>query len=287
MKPKKPLIFVLPAVLGLLLLLLLSARYVASPAFAGAQYTVEAADHRGIYLEDENILVSDREAVQVKGTTATIVKGGEYKLSGALSNGQIVVDVPEEEQVVLKLDNVDIHCEHSAPIWVRSADRVKLSLPEDSINRLSDGVIYNDLDPEAKYPTACVYAQSDLTVKGKGQLTVEANFRDGIVATDSLYLKNGVVMIDAHGTALRGKDDVTMVGGIYQVHCDDDAVTTAGFVDIQGGELTIDTGGSAFHAFSAVNVGEESRVRAHCGLLPVQCGGSISLAYPITEEEVE
>ena len=284
MKPKKLLPLLLP---GLLLVVVLSGLYVASPGFTGGRFRDEAASHVGVYLEKNQILVSDPEAVQVEGTTATIVKGGEYKLSGSLYDGQIIVDAPAEEQVVLKLDNVDIHCEHSAPLWAKNADRVKLKLPEDSINRFSDGVMYNDPDPEVKSPSACIYSQCDLTVKGKGQLTVEANFQDGIQSTDSLYLKNGVVMVTAPHYALRGKDDVTMIGGIWQLSSDYTAVSSAGFVDIQGGEMEIDTNGSAFHAVTAVTVGENSRVRARCGLLPVQCGGRIELAYPIAEGEGE
>lgn len=281
---KKFLLILLPA---LLLLLLLSQLYCASPSFPGGRFADEAADHVGIYLEGEGIFTSDAEAVQVAGTTATIVKGGEYRLSGSLSDGQIIVDVPKEEQVVLKLDNVELHCERSAPIWARSADRVKLSLPEDTINVLSDGALHDDPDPETNLPTACVYAQCDLTIKGKGQLTVEASFRNGIASTDSLYLKNGILSVSAPHTALRGKDDVTMVGGLCQVSCDDSAVTSAGFVDIQGGELHIDTNGSAFQAVSSVTVGPEARVSARCGALSVQCSGPITLANPITETEGE
>lgn len=282
MKQNKLLCFLLP---GLLVLLLLSALYAASPSFPGTRFDEEVAGHVGILLEDHGILTSDEDAVLVDGSTATIVKGGEYRLTGSLEDGQIIINAPEEEQVVLKLDSVVLHCEHSAPIWAKSADRVKLSLPEDSVSILSDGSVHNQPEADAALPTACVYAQCDLTVKGKGQLIVDARFRNGIASTDSLYLKNGVVSVTAPRTALRGKDDVTMVGGILDLKCGDSAVTSAGFVDLQGGELRIDTDGSAIHAVTGVTVAEAARVQAHCALLPVQCAGPIRLAYPIAETE--
>ncbi len=276
---RNKLLFVLIPVL--LLLLLLAQRYSASPSFPGSQFAEEATGHVGIYLEGDRVFTSDEEAVLVEGSTATIVKGGEYRLSGTLTDGQIIVDAPAEEQVVLKLDDVVLHCEHSAPIWARSADRVKLSLPEDSINLFSDGALYNAPDPEANMPTACIYAQCDLTIKGKGQLTVNAAFRNGIVSTDSLYLKNGVVNVTAPGTALRGKDDVTILDGTYELHSGGTAVTSAGFIDVQGGAMRIDADGSALQAFRSVTAGPEARISARTGLLTVQCSGTIELSNPI------
>lgn len=285
MRVKKQVFLILPALL--LVLLLFSALYVASPAYTGARFADEAKDHVGIYLEDETIYTSDPEAVLVEGTTATITKGGSYKLSGALSDGQIIIAAPVEDEVVLKLDDVDLHCEHSAPIWAKSAGKLKLSLPEDTINRLSDGPVYSDPDPAVKCPSACVYAQCDLTIKGTGQLTVDAAFRNGVQSTDDLHLNGGVLLVTAPHYALRGKDEVTVTAGIHQLTCDDTAVSTVGYVDVQAGELTIDTGGSAFHAFQSVRVGAGSRVKARCGLMSVQCSGPIELAYPITEGEEE
>jgi hypothetical protein len=62
MKPKKLLPLLLP---GLLLVVVLSGLYVASPGFTGGRFRDEAASHVGVYLEKNQILVSDPEAVQV------------------------------------------------------------------------------------------------------------------------------------------------------------------------------------------------------------------------------
>ncbi len=276
---------ILLALPALLLICLLALLYSASPLYSGGWFDQEAAGHVGLYLEDSGILTSDKEAVRIQGSTATIVAPGEYKLSGSLTDGQIIVAAGPEDQVELKLDNVSIHCEHSAPIWVQSADRVKIKLPEDSVNFLSDGEFYDCPDPEASVPSACIFSSSDLTIKGKGELTVTAAYRNGISSSDSLYIKSGVLTVTAPNVALRGKDDVTVEGGLLTLTSGDTAVKTNGFVDVQGGQFNITTGGSAFHAVTGVTVAESSQVQAECGLTPVRCLGPVELAYPLTESE--
>lgn len=267
----------------LLLLLVLTARFSASGSYSGGWFNQETQGYVGMYLEDSGILTSDEEAVHVSGSTATIVKAGHYELSGSLSDGQIIVDAGPEDEVVLELDNVNIHCEHSCPIWVKQADRVKLKLPEDSLNILSDGAFYDAPAAGTSSPKACVYSRSDLTIKGKGSLTVNAAFHSGIVSTDSLYIKNGILTVNAPHYALRGNDDVTIVGGVLTLESGDDGICSSGYIDVQGGELSLTAGACGLRAVTGVNVGQDSRLRCLSRLESVQCLKNVSLAYDITE----
>lgn len=58
------------------------------------------------------------------GETVTIAKEGVYILNGEISDGQIIVDVADTEKVQLVLDNVKISSNSSAPIYIKSADKV-------------------------------------------------------------------------------------------------------------------------------------------------------------------
>ena len=69
---------------------------------------------------------SDGTGVTISGDTVTISAGGSYRVTGTLTNGQIIINAPEEK-VVLALDGVSVICENSAALYVLDAKKVILS----------------------------------------------------------------------------------------------------------------------------------------------------------------
>ena len=83
--------------------------------------------------------------VYISGNIITITKEGTYVLSGALSEGQIVVDA-DSAKVQLVLDNADITCASSAAIYVKNADKTFITLAEGSENILMNTAEYETID---------------------------------------------------------------------------------------------------------------------------------------------
>ncbi|MBQ2863807.1 MAG: carbohydrate-binding domain-containing protein, partial [Clostridia bacterium] len=97
----------------------------------------------------------------------SITADGTYILSGKLSDGQIVVDAPKDADVRLVLCGVDIYCSYSAPIFVNSADKVIISLPEGTQNRLEDKATSTLSD--GTEITAALHSREGLSINGSGK----------------------------------------------------------------------------------------------------------------------
>lgn len=193
-----------------------------------------------ILLDHDRILADHNDAFRVEDSRLTIVKGGEYTLIGDLADGQIIVDAGPEEDVTLKLDNVTIHCEDSAPIFIKGADSVTIKLKKNSKNHISDGKAYAPVEEGAIQPKGCIYAKTDLKIKGaEGELYVEGNYKHGIASSDDLKIKSGKLVITARNTALRGKDSVTVEDGTLTL-TGRDGIFSNGNVDLRLGSIRID-----------------------------------------------
>lgn len=108
------------------------------------------------------------------GSTVTISADGTYVVSGTLTDGQIVVSLPgDNDKAQIVLDGVTIHNEDGPAIQVDQADKVFLTLADGSTNALSDGASYALADGEDE-PYAALYSKDDLTINGSGALEVTA-----------------------------------------------------------------------------------------------------------------
>lgn len=275
MRKLKILLCMTVLIFGLLLSWKLLEAYVSSPSYSGTTFAEEIAGHGGLYLEGDRIFVSDSKTILVDGTTATITAAGKYELSGILNDGQIIVDAGPEDEVTLELDDVSITCTHSAPIWVKNAGKVKIKLPEDTLNFLSDGEYYDFPDPNTTKPDACVFSTADLTIKGKGNLTVTAAFRNGISTTDDLLIRNGVVTVTAPHIALRGKDSVTVTGGILTLTAEENAVQTSGAISMENCEASLTAGHYAMKSVSGLSLAPSSAVSVDAPLI-YGCPGTVN-----------
>jgi hypothetical protein len=204
-------------------------------------------------------VTADTGGITVSGTTVTITSPGTYNVTGSLDNGQIIVNTEDEGDIKIILDNVDITCLSSAPIYVASADKVIIILADGSENFITDGASYSDLvDGE---PNAAIFAKSDLTLYGEGSLTVNGNYNDGITSKDGLIIKSGTYSITAADDGIRGKDylivydgDITIDAGGDGLKSDNDSDTEAGFIAIKMGIFTISSSGDAISAYTDVEV---------------------------------
>ena len=196
--------------------------------------------------------------VSISGNIITISKEGTYVLSGALSEGQIVVDA-DSAKVQLVLDNVDITCASSAAIYVKSADKTFITLAEDSENILMNTAEYEAIDDNNI--DAVIFSKDDLTLNGKGTLTINSEYGHGIVSKDDLKLVSGTCNITAKKHALSGKDSVRIAAGTYNLTSGKDGIHSEnadddekGFVYIASGDFTIESTGDGIDASYVVQI---------------------------------
>ena len=196
--------------------------------------------------------------VSISGNIITISKEGTYVLSGALSEGQIVVDA-DSAKVQLVLDNVDITCASSAAIYVKNADKTFITLAEGSENILMNTAEYEAIDDNNI--DAVIFSKDDLTLNGKGTLTINSEYGHGIVSKDDLKLVSGTCNITAKNHALSGKDSVRIAAGTYNLTSGKDGIHSEnadddekGFVYIASGDFTIESTGDGIDASYVVQI---------------------------------
>lgn len=196
--------------------------------------------------------------VSISGNIITITKEGTYVLSGALSEGQIVVDA-DSAKVQLVLDNADITCASSAAIYVKNADKTFITLAEDSENILMNTAEYETIDDNNI--DAVIFSKDDLTLNGKGTLTINSEYGHGIVSKDDLKLVGGTCNITAKTHALSGKDSVRIAAGTYNLTSGKDGIHSEnadddekGFVYIASGDFTIESTGDGIDASYVVQI---------------------------------
>lgn len=198
--------------------------------------------------------------VYISGNIITVTKEGTYVLSGALSEGQIVVDA-DSAKVQLVLDNADITCASSAAIYVKNADKAFITLAEGSENILMNTAEYEAIDDNNI--DAVIFSKDDLTLNGKGTLTINSEYGHGIVSKDDLKLVGGTYNITAENHAISGKDSVRIADGTYNLTSGKDGIHSEnadddekGFVYIASGDFTIESTGDGIDASYVVQIDE-------------------------------
>ena len=215
---------------------------------------------------DDFTITSDAGVIMPVGSVYSITAAGEYTLSGLLSDGQIAVDVGDDDEVKLLLDNASISCSTGAPILVKNAAEVTLKAEKDTYNTVTD---LRTGSAEGVEEDAAIYAACDLKLSGSGTLIVETAFDNGVKSKDDLSVKNLTLKVTAAGNALKGNDSVTIKSGsLILISTGSDGVKTEnsdvsskekqrGTVSITGGQIDIYAACDGISAAYNIEISEE------------------------------
>lgn len=199
-----------------------------------------------------SVTASEGGAVTQSGSVWTVTAAGEYTLTGALEDGQIVVDAGDSDVVVLILDNAAITCSTGAPILVLNADDVTVKAAEGSYNTVTD---LRAGDAENEEYDAAIWSDCDLKLRGKGTLIVTSSYAKGVKTTDDLSVKNLTLKVDSADTALRGKDSVTVESGtLLLLSAQGDGINSDADILISDGTVSITVGDDGIHADGALTI---------------------------------
>lgn len=210
-----------------------------------------------VTLSDDGI-AGETDGVVIDGQMVTITAEGTYIFSGTLSEGQIVVDA-DNAKVQIVFDNVDITCASSAAVYVKSAEKVFVTLAEGSQNTLRNTDEYVAIDDNNI--DAVIFSKSDLTLNGTGSLTIVSAEGHGIVSKDDLKITGGTYDITAAGHALSGKDSVRIADGTFILTAEKDGIHAEnaddeekGYIYIADGDFTITSDGDGMDASNIVQI---------------------------------
>ena len=191
------------------------------------------------------------DGVTQSGSVYTITKAGEYTVAGLLSEGQLIVDAGDEDEVTIVLNGTSITCSSGSPIYVKNASEVKIKSEENSFNEVIDKRAEATEDSSDDAGNAAIYATCDLKLVGKGALVVTGNYNNGIQSKDDLSIKNVIVKVTAVNNAVKGNDAVDIESGnIIAISAKGDGIKTSnssisnkgkqkGIVTITGGNIDI------------------------------------------------
>ena len=192
-------------------------------------------------------------------TTVTISEAGTYILTGSASNAQVIIDADTETKIQLVLDDLTLSCKSSAPIYVRKADKVFITLADGSSNTLATtgefvAIDDNNID-------AVIFSKDDLTLNGSGSLTINSPYGHGIVSKDDLVVTGGTYTMTCAKHGLSGKDSVRILDGTFDltvtkdgIHASNDDDENLGYIYIAGGTFTINSDDDGMHADSTLYI---------------------------------
>ena len=226
-----------------------------------ADYVWDSSEVIDIELNGNSITVNATGVATIDGSTVTITSAGTYRISGSLTDGQIIVDTDDKETMRLILNGIDVSCSTSSPIYILDAKKVIIVLEENTENYVKDGVSYVFKDTTEDEPNAAIFSKSDLTIFGDGLLNVDGNYNDGIASKDGLIIKSGTIIINSVDDGIRGKDYLIIKSGEITVNSGGDGMKsdnandgTVGYISIENGVITITSGGDAIQAITDITI---------------------------------
>ena len=181
------------------------------------------------------------QTIELTNDGLSVTEPGTYILSGN-TTGNITVDT--DGYVRLALDGVSINSSTGSALQIDNAKKTVIQLVNDSENSIRDGATRADESIDG-----AIYSSDDLVFEGEGKLTVEAQFADGIVSKDSLWIKSSDITVTSVDDGIRGKDMLSISGGTITVNAQGDGLKSTNETDagegnlvISGGSVTIQSG---------------------------------------------
>lgn len=188
----------------------------------------------------------------------TISREGVYLLTGSLTDVRIHIEVTKQEKVQLVLRDAQIANSTGPAIVIEEADKVFITVPDDTSATISDGETYYGAAATEGWDGA-VFSRADLCLNGSGTLTINALHKHGVVSKDDLVITGIHLNVTSASTALDGKDCVKASGAVITVEAgtngirsNNDEDADRGFIYLENCTIAIDAGNDAVQAEKAI-----------------------------------
>lgn len=237
----------------------------------------DASSCTKITLSDDETAISGNGAYVSDGDVY-ITLGGNYILSGELSDGSVIVNAPENAKVRLLLNGVQINCSDTAALYVEQSDKTVVTAADGTENTISSGA---DFDENSKIDGA-VYSKSDLSLNGGGTLNVNAEYKHALVCNDDLVITSLTLNATAPQDTVHANDSVRIKEANINLTAGDDGITVsnddstdylyiasgniminecyegleAGDITIDGGKITVNCEDDGLNSVSLMTVND-------------------------------
>ncbi len=201
-------------------------------------------------FSDAGITVTDGEytGYKVDGTSLTINESGIYRISGSCADGSVKVK-KGTEGVTLVLAGLDLTSATTAPISCNKSTDVTIIAAEGTKNTLTDSEKNNDetypANEDAENAVIKCKDGSDVTITGKGTLTLNAYGKNGI--------KSGSTT-EEEGEARLEISELTLVINAPV----NDGINAEQLLEIKSGSLTVSAGDDGIHCDMLLYIGDEN-----------------------------
>ncbi|MBQ8338122.1 MAG: carbohydrate-binding domain-containing protein, partial [Oscillospiraceae bacterium] len=172
---------------------------------------------------------------QIKDNVLYITREGTYTLSGSCSE-MITIEAGDNDKVQLVLDGVTINNPSGPAIYVKSADKVFITVKDGSRNTISDGADYTLTDGDTSVDAA-IFSRADLTINGGGTLNIVGGCKHAVVSKDDLVISDTTLNVTAKNVGLGGKDCIKINGGNITVTAGSDALRSDNTEDASRGYI--------------------------------------------------
>lgn len=192
--------------------------------------------------------------ITVSGNVVTITSAGVYSVTGKCSDGKIIIEAGDDDDVTLLLNGVELTCSSNSAIECRNAGKLTISLADGTENSIADKSEYT-LDDGADEPDAAIYSRCDLIINGSGTLNVTGNYKDGIKCKDGLKLCDSTINVTSADDGIKGRDYIIIGGAKITVDSAGDGLKTTnsddatlGYINITSGTINITSAKDAIQA---------------------------------------
>ena len=199
------------------------------------------------------------DSVNISGSTITITEEATYIISGELTDGMLIVNAPDTAKLQFVFNGVNITSKTSSALYIREADKVFLTLAENTTNTLANGGSFTAIDDNNI--DSALFSKQDLTMNGTGSLSVTSPAGHGIVCKDDLVITGGSYQVNSASHGLDANDSVRVANatinidaGKDSIHCENNYDTSKGFVYISSGSIKSEAEGDGISAGAYIQI---------------------------------
>ena len=249
----------------------------------------EASDLTATYDENKASKISlqgttatvSGDGVAVNGSTVEITKAGTYIVEGTASKVQLKVAAGKEDEVQIVFKNATLK-NKEAPLLVDTAKKVILTIADGTKNEVAD--------ESTSTVKGAIYSDSDLTINGKGSLTVTGAASNAIKSKDGIRIVDATVTTTAKKHGVAANDFVNVSGATLNLSADEDGIHSDNEDDVLLGNIyltntniTVNAGDDGINASNTMLIDEGATIdvqKSEEGLearLIHQVGGTVTV----------
>lgn len=188
-----------------------------------------------ITFDEGNVLV-EGDGVNKKGKEILISSSGIYTLSGTSNDSNIVVDAKGQE-VTLIFDSLNLTSKTTAPIYIKKAETVTITLADDTENSLADNESYQYTDNDEI--NGALHSKADLIINGNGSLSIKASQNNGITGKDTVKISDTTLYINASNNGIKAKDSLMVENSKIDIKAGGNGIKAYNETDSNSGTMEI------------------------------------------------